>query len=338
MLNFSSLFGVRTNKQTKEAPALASLNGVVYMLRKDTDTDDIWSCHFTIDPTQTNAYHGHWSKSVRTGNHTSKAPALVEHNGKLYGAWKGNKSTNIYFGELSTITGKFENVEKVHDSKSNDSPTLSVHYGKIFLWHTGKKWVSLYRNKYEDGKWSGDKKISIGDGAPDPLSVDAPSATTTDDDNIILVHGGETNKADVYRFFYKKSPGHYVDDACIRKDHNLESTVPTTIIRVPSREATYLIGVASDSKYSKNFNTEENQIFVLKEDDGGKGNDFKYHQSVKVNYKVPFMTDQYLYVKAETKKRVAATILSRTDEDDILFIAFKDRDTDYVYFGHVYAD
>ncbi len=323
---------VNTNKQSAEDPAIAYLNGVLYMLRKDVGSDAIWFCKYEIPSDRADILSGNWTKSVKTGNNTNKAPALVAYEGKLFAAWKGYGSNTLYCGFVNKESGKIEDVEKIDGSESSDGPTLSVNYDKVFLWHTGESaFGQIYRNKYT-GSWSGDKQVTV-KGESDPKSLQAPSASCDGKGNIALFFRGIApfpgTAPDVYRMFYLKEQGRYGEVAVPKRDGNfLVSKIPPTVFHSFSEKATYaFVKVENKDGYDfKDHEVHANQLVLLQDLDP-KGVNYKFHQALEYEVQPKWLPSK-INIPVETDKRVAVAVIEGPTDQVILM--FKEHDSNYI--------
>jgi Peptidase A4 family len=125
---FAGLNKTTLPEQSPCAPAIASVNGLLYVAWKGDSNDNI-NVMFSTD-------NGHSFKGKLTSPETTPvAPCLVGHNGKLIIAWKGDTIDNIFVAEVtgngSSPTG-FKNQITVTET-TTDRPALASSQGKLFL-------------------------------------------------------------------------------------------------------------------------------------------------------------------------------------------------------------
>lgn len=310
-----------TNKQTSAAPAIAALDGHVYMLRKDTDSDDIWFCKYTpSSDASASPLDGTWSKSVKTGSHTNMAPSMVVYKDQLFAAWKDHSSDDLYCGYVNSETGKTEGVCKIESSQSNNEPRLAVHYGKVFLFHTGKTSDNLYRNKY-DTKWGVDKKITMS-GESDPMAPTAPASYTDKNDDIVFFHRGSNRVSeDIYTFKYDKSENCYRSDEKIEVNYaRIGSAIPLTVHYNESTEIESIFGAVRINNESEDIGEIYQLVKVPVVADE--------YQLLFVEYETedPFRPNHTITLRAETKEAISITELN-----GLVYMVYKKHGSDYIY-------
>jgi len=126
--SFNGLNKTTLPDQSPCAPAIASVNGLLYVAWKGDGNDNI----NVMSSTDNGNSFGNKLTSPET---TPVAPCLVGHNGKLIIAWKGDTIDNIFVAEVtgngSSSTG-FTNQITLAET-TTDRPALASTQGKLFL-------------------------------------------------------------------------------------------------------------------------------------------------------------------------------------------------------------
>ena len=151
------------HSKTDAGPALAVYNGKLYLAYKGNGSNDLWYNDNVFDGTSWLAN----DLEITQGGHskTDAGPALAVYNGKLYLAYKGNGSNDLWynvFDGTSWMANDLEITQGGH-SKTDAGPALAMYNGKLYLAYKGNGSNDLWYNVFDGTSWmANDLEITQG--------------------------------------------------------------------------------------------------------------------------------------------------------------------------------
>jgi hypothetical protein len=137
---------------TSDGPAMALFNGKLFLAYKGKDSDDLWftTCDgqsLWLTPDLEITQNGH--------SKTDAKPALAAFNGKLFLAYKGSGSNDLWFNTFdgtNWLNPDLEITQNGH-SKTDAGPALAAFNGKLFLAYKGSGSNDLWFNTFDGSNW-----------------------------------------------------------------------------------------------------------------------------------------------------------------------------------------
>jgi hypothetical protein len=145
---------------TSDGPAMALFNGKLFLAYKGKDSDDLW---FNTCDGQSLWLATDLEITQNGHSKTDAGPALAAFNGKLFLAYKGSGSNDLWFNTFdgaNWLTPDLEISQNGH-SQTDASPALAVFNGKLFLAYKGAGSNDLWFNTFDGANWlAQDLKVS----------------------------------------------------------------------------------------------------------------------------------------------------------------------------------
>jgi hypothetical protein len=137
---------------TSEGPAMALFNGKLFLAYKGKDSDDLW---FNTCDGQSLWLATDFEITQNGHSKTDASPALAAFNGKLFLAYKGSGSNDLWFNTFdgaNWLTPDLEITQNGH-SKTDAGPALAAFNGKLFLAYKGSGSNDLWFNTFDGANW-----------------------------------------------------------------------------------------------------------------------------------------------------------------------------------------
>jgi len=136
---------------TSAGPAMAVLNGKLYLAYKGSGSDDLW--YNVFDGT---SWLANDLEITQNGHSkTSDAPAMAEYNGKLYLAYKGSGSNDLWynvFDGTSWLANDLEITQNGH-SLTSRRPALAFYGNQLYLAYRGGGSDDIWYNVFDGNSW-----------------------------------------------------------------------------------------------------------------------------------------------------------------------------------------
>jgi hypothetical protein len=168
------------NAASSEAPALATLNDMVWMAWKGEGNDT------RIFLT---SFNGTWSSGAPiSGMGTSSAPALTVSDGELFLVWKGEHDTQLFLSK--SRDGKTWSAPKpIERALSSDTPAIGAFKKTVYLAWKGASDNRIWVSTYDDASgWTDNVELST-----DFLTSVGPALAFGDSGDFHLVWKGASD-------------------------------------------------------------------------------------------------------------------------------------------------
>jgi hypothetical protein len=137
---------------TSEKPAMALYNGKLFLAYKGKDSNDLW--YNTCDG-QSPWLATDLEISQNGRSQTDAGPALAAYNGKLYLAYKGAGSNDLWYNVFDGANWLATDLEISQNGRSQTDagPALAVYNGLLYLAYKGAGSNDLWYNVFDGSNW-----------------------------------------------------------------------------------------------------------------------------------------------------------------------------------------
>jgi hypothetical protein len=170
---------------SQSAPALASHKGVLHMVHRGDDSNDLW--HARLDGSN-------WIEYKIEGPATQSAPSLASHEGVLHMVHRGSDSNDLWHARWNGAQHWPE--YQIQGQSSQSAPALASHEDMLHMVHQGDGSNSLWHSAFDGSSWtarglsSSHVTSALNIVIPDQASK-APPALASHGDMLRMVHLGD---------------------------------------------------------------------------------------------------------------------------------------------------
>lgn len=160
-----------TGQSTSDTPAIASFNGWLYMVYRDSNGFDLYVTRSPDGIT--------WQDTQKISGVQGGSPTLVEFENKLWLIWHGLFSAQLWIAH-SEDGLHFEGIQKIAGQKAWNT-AITVYDGELFMVYADSASSQLWMSQSADGStWTNTRHI---DG-----QMTTNPAVTTFEDNVVMVY------------------------------------------------------------------------------------------------------------------------------------------------------
>jgi|SRR6185295_6447181 len=191
--------------KSNTSPGAVIYNNRLYLVYKGDLTDNLYSAYY--DGTKWYGNTKIEDQPGRVNPDSNKRPGLAVYNNKMYVAYKGADSNDLYTAYYDG-TSWYGNT-KIADQpggispRSNEPPRAIVYNNRLYIIYKGASSNELYTAYYDGVKWYGNTKIADQPGGLNPQSRN-PVGAAVYNGLLYLAYKGASSGA-LYTAYYDKA-------------------------------------------------------------------------------------------------------------------------------------